>query len=70
MATWDPEGTFLVIGDSLGTVHFLDAVTKALVFSQEISRPSEAHVEGDEVEGDGAHSAAAAARMFVGIRFV
>ena len=72
MATWDPEGSFLVIGDSLGTVHFLDAVTKALVFSQEISRPNEVHI--DEGEDDDGHSSsslssAGATRMFVSICF-
>ena len=67
VATWDPEGSFLVIGDSLGTVHFLDAVTKALVFSQEISRPNEVHI--DEVEDGGHSSAAGTPRMFVSICF-
>jgi hypothetical protein len=36
VAVWSPDGSFLIIGDRLGAIHFLDVVSQMLVFSQEI----------------------------------
>lgn len=33
---WSPDGSFIVVGDALGTVHFLDVVSRSVVFSQQI----------------------------------
>ena len=71
MATWDAEGSFLVIGDSLGTLHFLDVVNRSLVFSQQISKPPQQQMGDDSdttmANPSASSAAAAAARAFVNI---
>ncbi len=36
---WSPDGAFIVVGDALGTVHFLDVASRSVVLSQQIRAP-------------------------------